>query len=226
MTDALPKLSFSHTALKDFENCPLAFHHKRVLRDVSFVQTEAAVFGVEAHKHFELRVTEGKPLPANYSDYESVLFDKIGGYKLEAERQYCLNDKLEETEWYAKDAWIRGVIDLLVWLDDETVWVVDFKTGKRRPDFGQLELFAAFVMHTNPKVKTVRASYLWINVKPPAIDTEIYTRDQLNGIWASVMTKIRRVYKAAEHDVWPARPSGLCSWCDVKKQLGCAHSRR
>ena len=220
------KLSFSHTSLKDFANCPLAYYHKRVLKDVVFQQTDAAVFGVEAHKHFELRVTENKPLPDHYADYEPVLFDKIKGYKLEAEKQYCFNEKLEQVEWYAPDAWLRGVVDLVVWLDEETVWIVDFKTGKRRPEFDQLELFAAFIMHTNPQVKNVRASYLWINVKPPAIDTETYTREQLQGIWASVMTKIRRVYKASEHDVWPARPSGLCGWCDFKKQHGCEYSRR
>ena len=220
------KLTFSHSSLKDFAQCPLAYYHKRILKDVTSVQGEAAIFGVEAHKHFEMRVKENTPLPEHYADYESVLFDKITDKKLEAERQFCFNEKLESVDWFAPDAWLRGVIDLVVWLDEETVWIVDFKTGKRRPEFDQLEAFAAFMMHCHPNIKTIRASYLWINVRPPAIDTETYTRDQLQGLWAAIMTKIRRVYKAAEHDVWPARPSGLCGWCDFNKQQGCDYARR
>lgn len=216
------KLSFSHTALKDFSNCPKAFHHKRVLKDVAFVQGDAAKWGEEVHKHFENRIKDLTPLPFTLESYEPML-SRFDGKRHEVELQMAVNEKLQPTEWFAEDAWLRGIADVMVWLDDSTVWIGDWKTGKRRPDFDQLALFSLLTWQHYPDIKKCITSYIW--VKDKKIDTEEFHRDDANRMWETVMAKIRRVYKAAEHDNWPAKPSGLCGWCDVKKQVGCSYAR-
>lgn len=218
----MSKLSFSHTALKDFANCPLAFQHKRVLKDVAFVQGPEAKWGEEVHKHFENRVKHQTPLPFTLSQFEPIL-SQFDGKRCEVELQMAVNDKLQPVEWFADDAWIRGIADVMVWLDDKTLWIGDYKTGKRRPDFDQLQLFSLLVWQHYPEIETCKTSFIWI--KDKKIDTETYQRADANQMWEKVMTKIRRVYKAHEVGVWPANPTGLCGWCDVKKQLGCQYAR-
>ena len=215
-------LSFSHTALKDFINCPKAFHHKRILKDVTFVQGEAARWGEEVHKHFENRIKEGTALPFTLEAYEATLA-QFDGKKTQCELQMAVNEKLEPCEWFASDAWLRGIADVMVWLDDKTVWIGDWKTGKRRPDFDQLKLFSLLTWQHYPEIEKCVTTFIW--VKDKALDTETFERKDANKMWEEVMTRIRRVYKAHEAGNWPAKSSGLCGWCDVKKQIGCTYAR-
>jgi len=120
------KLSFSYTALKDFSNCALAFYHKRILKDVVFVQGPEAAWGESVHKAFELRAKDKTPLPFTLAKYESMLA-QFDGKVFEVELQMAVNEKLEPVEWFADDAWIRGIADIMVWLDDETLWIGDWK---------------------------------------------------------------------------------------------------
>lgn len=217
-----PKLAFSHSSLKDFDNCPLAFYHKRVAKDVAFVQTEAARWGEEVHKHFENRVKLRTPLPHTLSAFEPTLalFD---GKESEVELKMAINDKMQPTEWMADDVWIRGIADVMVRLSKPKVWIGDYKTGKRRPDFGQLKLFSLLVWQHHPEVEECTTSYIWTQDK--RMDTEVFHRKDANKMWEEVISKIRRVYKSNDSGNWPAKPSGLCGWCDVKKQLGCVYAR-
>lgn len=216
------KLSFSHTALKDFANCPLAFKHKRILKDVAFVQTDAARWGEEVHKHFENRVKGVAQLPFTLAAYEPLM-STFDGKKTETELKMCLNDRLQPTDWFASDAWLRGIADVMVWITDKKVWIGDYKTGKRRPDFDQLRLFSLLVWQHYPEIDECAVSFIWTQDK--AMDTETYYRKDANKLWEEVIAKIRRVYKAQESDNWPAKPSGLCGWCDVRKQRGCKYAR-
>lgn len=216
------KLSFSHTSLKDFNNCPLSFYHKRILKDVVFVQGDAAKWGEEVHKHFEDRIKLGTPLPFTLDSYEPMLA-KFDGKRHEVELQMAINEKLEPTEWFAEDAWLRGIADVMVWLSDTEVWIGDWKTGKRRVDFEQLELFSLLTFQHYPDVQKCTTSFIW--TKDKKMDTEVFERSKSNEMWGRVMNRIRRVYKAQESDNWPAKPSGLCGWCDVKKQKGCVYAR-
>ena len=216
------KLSFSHTSLKDFNNCPLSFYHKRILKDVVFVQGDAAKWGEEVHKHFEDRIKLGTPLPFTLDSYEPML-SKFDGKRHEVELQMAINEKLEPTDWLAADAWLRGIADVMVWLSDTEVWIGDWKTGKRRVDFEQLELFSLLTFQHYPDIQKCTTSFIW--TKDKKMDTEVFERSKSNEMWGRVMNRIRRVYKAQESDNWPAKPSGLCGWCDVKKQLGCVYAR-
>lgn len=216
------KLSFSYTALRDFSNCPLAFKHKRILKDVAFVQGPEAAWGESVHLAFEERIKDRKPLPFTLAKYEPMLA-QFDGKRHEVELQMAINEKLQPVEWDAEDAWIRGIADAMVWLDDETLWIGDWKTGKRRPDFDQLKLFCLLVWQHYPEIQKCITSFIW--TKDGAIDTETYHRKEANLLWEGVMARIRRVYAAAESDNWPAKPSGLCRFCDVAKQKGCIYAQ-
>ncbi len=214
-------LSFSYSALKEFEQCPLKYQKKRITKEFVEEQTSWATYGEQIHKAFEDYVREGKPLPNDVA-YFSTLLDKFKPYKVECELEVVLTEELTPTTWFAKDAWLRGKIDLMVWMSPTKVLVYDYKTGARRPDFDQLEMFALFVFQLYPEVETVSSGFIW--TKDKALDTQTFTRAECNALWAKHLGRIRKVYQAHESDIWPAKPSGLCKYCGWKPN--CAYGRR
>lgn len=87
-------------------------------------------------------------------------------------------------------------------------------TGKRRPDFSQLELFALQVFAHKPEIEVVSTGFIWL--KDFALDKETYEREQASGMWEKLLSRIRRIEQALEKDNWPAKPSGLCKFCPCR----------
>lgn len=213
------KLTHSFSAIKMFENCPLQYYEVRIAKSVVNVGGEATKWGERVHKHLEDRLKEGTELPPESQSSEAICqaLEKLSaGGELLVEQEATLNESLQPTEWWGKAAWLRSKLDVLV-IKGPWAAVFDWKTGKRRPDFSQLELFALQTFVHFPKVQTVHSKFLWI--KDGKSDSEVYTRDQMPILWEKLLTRIKRIEKAAETNTWPAKPSGLCPWCPV---LTCA----
>lgn len=87
-------------------------------------------------------------------------------------------------------------------------------TGKRRPDFDQLEMFALAVFTFNPEVTKTTSMFVW--TKENAIDKETYRAEYKDEMWTRLMTRIHRVERSLETGNWPAKPSGLCKFCPCK----------
>lgn len=211
--------AWSYSSLSDFVNCPRKYQKVRVTKEVKDTASEEMKWGLEVHKHLELHVINGTPLPDGHAIYEPVLplLAKVRSAKeYFGEKKLTINANFTRADWFAKNAWCRAVLDVGVRKGD-TMWVGDWKTGKRRPGSDQLMLAAALVLHTEPQVKTVKTSYIWLKERG-TMDTATYTRDQLPEIWQHFMPKVARLEAAFESDKWPAKPSGLCPWCPVTKQ--------
>jgi hypothetical protein len=129
------------------------------------------------------------------------------------EQEATLNQQLEPTGWWDDDAWLRSKLDILVIIGDNAV-VMDWKTGKRNPDMFQMLMFAAQVFKHYPNVQTVKTSLVWLKVNK--MDNETYTRADIPQLWEEILKRINRIEKAEEHNVWPAKPSGLCRFCPVR----------
>jgi hypothetical protein len=133
-------------------------------------------------------------------------FRKIRG-TLSVEQQLTLNAQFEPTEWFAKDAWCRAVIDAM-WIEDSTVRAVDWKTGKRKPNSDQLALSALLLFHHYPQVQKVKTMFVWL--KTFEKDSETYTRDEMPKLWQRFLPDVQRIEKAFADDVWLPTSSGLC----------------
>lgn len=210
------RLSHSYSAIKLYENCPLRYYRQRVLKDVTDDGGEASRYGERVHEYLEHRLKEAADLPQDISHYEVLCTTVEGlanGGELHIEKELVLTEELTPTGWWEPDAWLRSKLDVLV-IRGDTAYVMDWKTGKRNPDFFQLKLFAVQVLKHFPEVQHVKTSLVWL--KQLQMDTEEYSREQSNEIWAEIMGKIRRIYNSLEHDTWPARPSGLCRFCPAR----------
>lgn len=218
---AMPAWSFS--SLSDFKNCPLSFKLKRVTKEVKTVESEAMRYGTECHLFLENRVKDKTTLPPHLAWVERniVQMEKSGG-ELIAEQKVALTKGLEVTTFFAKNVWVRGVVDLTIRYPDKSV-VIDHKTGKRKMDSDQLMLFAAFEFACRPDVDEVRTGYLWL--KDKLLDMEKFNRGDLPRIWGHFMPKVEKLERAYEKDEWPCRPSGLCNpWCPASRAQ-CKHKK-
>lgn len=209
------KLSHSYSSIKLYEQCPYRYMRQRINKDVVDEGGEASKHGERIHKFLEDRL-KGSDLPKEIEHYEPICksverIAEIG--ELHIEKELVLTENLTPTTWWAADAWLRSKLDVLVLLGDTAV-VMDWKTGKHKPDFFQMNMFAAQVFKHYPEVQKIKTSLVWL--KTMGIDTEVYSRLNMNELWADVMRRISMIYKSLEHDNWPAKPSGLCRYCPAR----------
>lgn len=207
-------LAHSYSSIKMFENCPKRYFHQRITKEVKDEGGEASIYGDRIHKQLEARLVHQTPLPEESARYEPLCraFEALPG-TLVAEQEYTLTQELKPTGWWDSDAWLRSKLDVLV-IHNDTAVVGDWKTGKRRPDFDQLELFALQVFKHHPEVQRVKSSFVWL--KDWKMDHQTYTRIDATSLWNKLFQKISRIEQALQHENWPAKPSGLCPWCPAK----------
>ena len=213
----MTKLAHSFSALKLYENCPKRYYHQRITKEVKDSVGEATLYGERVHKHLEDYLKTGAALPDDSVKLQPLcdtFRTSAGDGGFFVEQEYTLNKDLQETGWWDADAWLRFKLDVLVVRDNGTAIVADWKTGKRRPDFDQLEMFALAVFSFWPAVNKVTSVFVW--TKENAMDKETYKREHIDDMWTRLLTRINRVEKSLETDVWPAKPSGLCRYCPCK----------
>ncbi len=212
----MTKLSHSHSAIKLFENCPLRYYHQRIIKSVVDKGGEASQYGERLHKFFEQKLKGEADLPPEAAQYQPLVDTVLGIIKdgtLLVEQELTLNKDLQPTGWWDNDAWLRSKLDILIERGN-TAYVLDWKTGKRRPDFSQLELFALQVFAHRPEIEVVSTGFIWL--KDFALDKETYEREQASEMWEKLLSRIRRIEQALEKNNWPAKPSGLCKFCPCR----------
>jgi len=209
------RLSHSYSSIKLYENCPLRYFRQRIIKDVVDEGGEASKHGERIHKFLEDRLT-GSDLPHEVASYEPLckMVERLAANgELHVEKELVLTDELTPTTWWAPDAWLRSKLDVMI-IRGDTAIVLDWKTGKRNPDFFQMQIFAAQVLKHYPDVHKVVTILTWL--KDMSQDFEYYNRENINKSWTTIMEKIRRIHDSLDHDNWPARPSGLCRFCPAR----------
>ena len=213
-------LPWSHTALEDFNNCPYSFYRKRVLKDIKEERGEAAVWGEQVHKAFELRQGEDKtPLPKELKEHEPFMgwldeYTKAVKGKVLVENKMALTRELKPCGFFDKGVWHRGVIDWLC-LSKKLATVFDYKTGKPHNKHNQLKIFAIDVFYSYPQIETVRTAYHWTQTMKSG-DAVVYDRRQLPELWQSITPTLKQYVEAFRNETWQKRQTGLCNgWCPV-----------
>lgn len=207
-------IAWSYSSLTSYETCPRRYYLTKVTKAIKEPQTDATIHGNQVHKALELYVAGTDALPEKYAAYKPVA-DKIRatpGVK-RLEYKFALTESLRETEYFAKDVWLRGVLDVGI-TRPKSVIVLDYKTGKRKVDGDQLRLFAMASLALWPHVDTVRTGFIWLGTGQ--MDTQTYTRADQQEIHQEFSARVHRIERSQFNEDWPPRPSGLCrAWCPV-----------
>lgn len=207
--------AWSYSSLSNFEGCPRRYHVVKVLKLVKEPPTEATIWGPAVHEALEYRVKDGTPLPDKMKAYEkvAVYFD---GKPAFTETQLAITRNMTPTGWFDDDCWYRGIIDVGVDYGAR-VFLGDYKTGKVKKDFDQMNLFGATYLTLHPKVETARLAYIWLAHN--TLTRKDIHREEVPVIWEEFMGRSRRLEIAFEKDKWPPKPSGLCKgWCPVGRE--------
>jgi len=228
-------LPWSHSSLEKFRNCPHAYHEIKVLQNFTDAQHESSIWGNWAHEQIEFHYgyKTQQPWHENMLPYvphiEAALAWAGGvGYspgtadvpcKLTMlEKRLALNTKIKPCEWEDPDVWGRGIVDALI-INGPVAYVIDWKTGKVKPDSEQLKLFALLVFYHYPWVTECHTSFEWLQHGKNT--RERYFLLNVHDMWRSYMPKLTEYKTAFKTDTWQKRPSGLCNgWCAVEN---CIH---
>jgi hypothetical protein len=204
-------LSWSHTALSDFCNCPKAYHAKRVLKSIPWTQGKEAEWGETVHLAFQDRLSiRGYELPLElkvHEDYLQGLLNKDG--TLFAEQEIALNKKAEPCSKWDKDVWYRGKIDVTI-VDNaaKCCTIIDFKTGKRKEAWAQLAEYAIWAFASYPSIDICDARFYWTVQGEES--RKVWSRKEVTMLWDMIIPDLRQYLEAFRTDTWQARPSGLC----------------
>lgn len=213
--------AWSHTSLTAFETCPKQYYHTRVIKDTKQDFGEAAAWGLKVHKVLEDRLKIGTALP-DYLNHCEPIVDSIlkRDGTLLVEEKIALDKNFQPVTFFDKSAWCRGVIDVGK-VNDKAAVLMDWKTGKRKPENDQMRLFAGFSFAKFPWVEKITTAFVWL--KDNKVDKEVFTRKQdMQVIWGEVLPRVQRLDNAYQKESWPAKPNGLCkAYCPVKS---CEHN--
>lgn len=217
--------TWSWSALESFETCPKKHYHLRIAKDVVEPEGPALAWGRQAHTALENRVMKGTPLPAQFAMWEGYGAYISGlreqGAQVKAEVKHCLTSELAPTTYFGKDAWVRGASDVEV-TRGRAMWVFDWKTGKLKPESGQLRLHTALVMQANPGIQKVSTAFVFL--PDNAIVSEQFTRADLPKLWGEFLPRVKAMEQAVVSQTFQPRPSGLCKrHCPV---VSCPHHGR
>ncbi|HSJ72177.1 MAG TPA: PD-(D/E)XK nuclease family protein [Acidimicrobiia bacterium] len=131
---------------------------------------------------------------------------------------------------------IRGILDRMERITEtnldgserELLVITDYKTGKAPPEqyahkaFFALKIYALLIRVTRG-ITPDRVRLLYLN--GPTEYTMDINDAQLDAMERQLQALWKAIQKAIDTDVWPARTSALCDWCDFKDTLCPAWNR-
>lgn len=105
-----------------------------------------------------------------------------------------------------------GGIDLW-WRKGSAFFARDWKTGKRRPKWFQMELYGLFLSKAfEGQLKTFEGGLVWLTEEGDA-DVQDWTAKNVKAVEADLESRIAKIQGEKE---WPTNPSFLCRYCPDK----------
>lgn len=211
--------AWSYSSLKTFQQCPKKYYHLKVAKDVKDDGSEATIYGKELHKVAEDYVRDNVPIPERFKFIQKTVdaLKNIPGEKHTEIELGVTNTggKLSACGFYDKNAWYRGIADLLIINGDEG-YLVDYKSSKnaKYADLKQLDLLAAAVFIHFPDIKSLKSALIFV-VSNEFVNKEHSSQHKL-AYFEHVRFDLERLETAMKTGVWNAVSSPLCGWCPVK----------
>ena len=204
---------------------------ERVVGGIPNLTSAAAERGTAIHADLERAVNGEGDWPAGFPHVANAYSARCARAGVQAERKLAVDRECRPCDFDGEDAWIRGIIDLVLWEPPRLV-VVDWKSGKRyvprgaeRPEAqDQLDTYAALAFLHSGEVQEVETRIEWL--VPRRRDTAVYLRGQDDGRLIEWMRgqaldlDVRAVHAmgipARVDEQFPPKTNGLCrGWCAV-----------
>jgi CRISPR/Cas system-associated exonuclease Cas4 (RecB family) len=238
--------AWSPSKLTEYEECPLRCKLKTVdkLCPICFagtlrgfeVQTctkcggspvkgAALDRGTLLHKEAENFISGKAPAPHKellpVADWLTRLRSGFRKGLVRLEVELALTKAWTPTTWFGKDAWLRTKIDVQDMTGTLKWKVIDWKTGKFKPDgefSDQLNIYSTALLSAFPQPKTIESSLVFIDAGQEVERPEgTVKRKDL----AKAQKRWEARTKAMMADtIFPPKPSYGCKWCPFAKSKG------
>lgn len=209
--------AWSYSHLSGHKTCPKRYYHTMVAKDVKDdANSDALTWGNDVHGSLENYIKKDTPLPVGMRMYADIA-NKVKAAPGEAltETQLAVNAALQPVDWFAHDVWCRTIIDAGK-INPPNALILDWKTGRRKPDELQLKIMALVLLAYMPEVTVVEAAFIWLRENNKADSITIH-RDDIATEWAEIMPIVTRLKMAKENNDFAPLPGRLCKrYCPVK----------
>ena len=215
-----PIKTWSASALKKFESCPLSLYLSKVGKfpDPS---GPAAERGTQVHQMAEDFVG-GKldDIPKELSKAATTLRELRelhGEGKVSMEGEWGYTRDWAPTAYFGKDVWLRAKLDVYVQEDDTSARVIDWKTGRK---FGneyahasQAMIYAVATFMRFPRLQALATEFHYTD--QGEITIQRYSRQQAMELQPRITTRALKLTTC--HEFVPRPSTSNCRWCPHAK---------
>lgn len=223
--------AWSYSRYADYKQCPLRFKLK-YLDKLPEPGSPAMQRGSDIHKLGENYLSAKKApkaVPKEYAHFGEEM-EQLRGLDPMVEQQWGFTRQWTPTSWFGSDTWLRIVCDVVVKYDDDTVDLIDFKTGRKYDtNEEQVELFSCAPFIKWPDVNIVQTRLWYVDQDK---DNEVLrsygrepgmTDDEGNPI--KVFAEIQREWEDRIVPMFKDKrfaptPNDKCRWCNFSKAKG------
>lgn len=222
--------TWSYTALSNFEGCPARYAAEKFYCTAPFVESEAIIYGNRVHTAAEQalkgqKIAEPQLLVPILPYLKAFIAQRKAGAAVTAELELALNENMQPVSWFAKDAWFRAKLDVVIETPGKLGYY-DWKTGgKVKDDQDQLKICCAALSLVKPEVETYIPKLIWTKHSTvTGIEGGSLSKAEVRDVWEHTLGRVERMKQAWAAENFPARPSGLCPWCSSYDT--CKYARR
>ncbi len=209
----MKEFAWSFSALTRYENCPKQYYHISVAKDVKDEGSEFSEEGQIIHAGMHNRICKGKPLPLNYRYLESTAAKFVGlPGESSGELKFAMSRDFAPVQYFDKSVFVRVVVDFLN-VRNSTALVVDWKTGRPKSGFTQLELTAAVLSTHLPEIESFKLAYVWLQDK--SVTSTVLPKSGTVRVWNDLLPRVAKIEQALKTGNFPLKKSGLCKYCPV-----------
>lgn len=215
--------AWSYSRYTDYQRCPALAKYKHVLR-LKEPENEAMARGSEVH-HQAQGAVEGtiKKLPPTLVNFRED-FRELKAVKAVCEQQWAFNRDWKKVDWFAKDCWLRIMVDVHHVVQEKVrgvlrrsvLRIIDWKTGRQHAEHkDQRSLYALGGILVYPDIAEVEATHAYLDSGETATDRwRGSDLEALQKMWLKNVTPMMNDRRFAP------RPGNHCRWCHFRKANG------
>lgn len=218
-------IALSWSRISDARQCLRKFDLKYNQKAPNFKEDSSKnvhlIRGGNVHKYLENYVIKKRagevgipPTSMNEVETTKPLIDSLmSAYDIHPELQVAINDKFEQVDWFASDAWFRVIFDIIGF--GENLFIGDYKTGKftdytgsmREP--GQLHMSSLIGMAIWPRFEDVDNRYIYVDHKK-TIPLKLKRSQHFEELKNALVTEHARINEEKNFD---PKKNQFCNFC-------------
>ncbi len=210
--------SWSFSRWELYELCPAKFKFRHIEK-LPEPDSPAMARGNEIHALAAARLTSETPAPLTSELAQfAATFGALGAIRERAERdgtrmyveeKWAFTEDMTPVDWFDSSVWLRTILDVGLIYADHTADIIDWKTGKPRPEnVAQMEVFGMSVMAMFPGLTNVTARLCYLDY-----GQEVKKEYSASEYSALVERWRRHVEPMFRDKTFAPRPNPKCMWC-------------